>query len=148
MSRGPLQVMLLAQVKCESVAPGEDLVTDVTFIFGHPPGLWVSSTARQLGYNSSLWGWSDQSRMWYSRANAPRALSWSGGSLSGMCDRSIHNPPWCSDKRCPRCGPLCASEDHVGSWICNKNMQIFIILWCFTLYLWTYLNHDPFCFFL
>lgn len=39
MSRRPLQLMLLAKMKCESVTPGEDLITDVALIFGHPPNL-------------------------------------------------------------------------------------------------------------
>lgn len=39
MSRRPFQLMLLAKVKCESVTPREDFITDVAFIFGHPPDL-------------------------------------------------------------------------------------------------------------
>lgn len=31
--------MLLAKMKCERVTPGEDLITDVALIFGHPPNL-------------------------------------------------------------------------------------------------------------
>lgn len=40
MSRWPFQLMLLAKMKCERVTPGEDLITDVALIFGHPPNLF------------------------------------------------------------------------------------------------------------
>lgn len=39
MSRGPFQLVLLPQVERESVAPREDLSTNVAFILGHPSNL-------------------------------------------------------------------------------------------------------------
>lgn len=42
MSRGPFQFVLLAKVKCKCVAPREDLITDVAFVFGHPSVLMHS----------------------------------------------------------------------------------------------------------
>ena len=44
----PFQLMLLAQVKCETVTPGEDLITDVAFIFGHPLNLLEHKASIQL----------------------------------------------------------------------------------------------------
>lgn len=41
MSRWPLELVFLSKVKSERVAPGVDLVTDVTLIFGHPLNLKV-----------------------------------------------------------------------------------------------------------
>lgn len=36
MSGWPLELVFLPKVKSECVAPGVDLITDVTLVFGHP----------------------------------------------------------------------------------------------------------------
>lgn len=41
MSRRPFQLVLLSKMKSKSVTPGEDLITDVALIFGHPLDLKV-----------------------------------------------------------------------------------------------------------